>query len=269
MQDRIGTFRGGIAAADKRIPFAAWLRMSAVVGGSIATLVALPDWLRTLEAKHPASAQLAASMADPIPVAPPTAATPKTRAAPPASKVAAAVPRGAKQSASGHSPDAAQQRVLADFLAERYRVSRDSLERFVRLAHSAGHITGIDPLLILAVMAVESSFNPLAESVMGAKGLMQIIPEYHRDKLRAPHGGHANVLDPEVNIFAGAKVLREYALRSGYDLTAALRLYGGVGSDAQHPYPNRVLAEWQRLAQFLRGVQASHAGDVQRPAGRA
>jgi soluble lytic murein transglycosylase-like protein len=169
----------------------------------------------------------------------------------------------------GNSPDAAQHRILADFLAERYRVSRDSLERFVRLAHSAGHITGIDPLLILAVMAVESSFNPLAESVMGAKGLMQIIPEYHRDKLRAPHGGHANVLDPEVNIFAGAKVLREYALRSGYDLTAALRLYGGVGSDAQHPYPNRVLAEWQRLAQFLRGIQASHAGDVQRPAGRA
>jgi hypothetical protein len=61
------------------MPFAAWLRMSAVVGGSIATLVALPDWLRTMEAKHPASAQLAASMADPIPVAAPTAATPKVR----------------------------------------------------------------------------------------------------------------------------------------------------------------------------------------------
>jgi soluble lytic murein transglycosylase-like protein len=228
--------------------------MSVVVGGSLATLVALPTWLRQLESGHgSASIQLARSAdSQTIPVAPSTAAGPTA-----GSGVAhAALGRGGKQAPDSAPRDAAQHRVLAGFLAERYQVSRDSLERFVRLAHFAGHLTGIDPLLILAVMAVESSFNPVAESVMGAKGLMQIIPQYHRDKLRTPYGGEANVLDPEVNILAGAKVLREYALRSGHDVTAALRLYGGVGTDTAHPYPSRVLEEWRRLAQFLRRVQA-------------
>jgi soluble lytic murein transglycosylase-like protein len=227
--------------------------MSIVVGASLATLVALPGWLRHFESdRDPVSGQLARSAdLQTIQVAPPTAAVPAA-----ASGSAHALGRGDKHAPHGASRDASRHRVLADFLAERYRVSRDSLERFVRLAHSAGHLTGIDPLLILAVMAVESSFNPVAESVMGAKGLMQIIPQYHRDKLRTPHGGEANVLDPEVNIVAGAKVLREYALKSGHDVTAALRLYGGVGADTAHPYPNRVLEEWQRLAQFLRRVQS-------------
>jgi soluble lytic murein transglycosylase-like protein len=152
-------------------------------------------------------------------------------------------------------------RVLADALAKRYRVSRESLERFVRLAFAAGHSTQVDPLLILAVMAVESNFNPIAESVVGAKGLMQIMPQYHQDKLRTPHGGQADVLDPEVNIIAGAKVLREYATKTGEDIVAALRLYAGVGSDLESPYPGRVLSERERLEKILRKVkdrQATH-----------
>jgi soluble lytic murein transglycosylase-like protein len=117
-------------------------------------------------------------------------------------------------------------------------------------------------------MAVESSFNPIAESVMGAKGLMQIIPEYHQDKLRSPHGGPANVLDPEINIVAGAKVLREYATRTDDDLAAALRLYGGVGADPQNPYASRVLSERQRMEQIVRRVQDRRAAHGDRPAGK-
>jgi soluble lytic murein transglycosylase-like protein len=163
--------------------------------------------------------------------------------------------------------EAIRHQALAEFLAKRYRVSRDSLERFIRLAYAAGHSTQLDPLLILAVMAVESSFNPIAESVMGAKGLMQIIPEYHQDKLRSPHGGEVNVLDPEINIVAGAKVLREYATRTDDDLAAALRLYGGVGTDLQNPYPNRVLSERQRLEQIVRQVHDRRAVHGPRPSG--
>ena len=94
---------------------------------------------------------------------------------------------------------------------------------------------------------------------MGAKGLMQIIPQYHQDKLRAPHSGELNVLDPEINIVAGAKVLREYATRTGEDLAAALRLYGGVGPDPEHSYPSRVLSERQRLEQIIRRMQDRQA----------
>ena len=73
---------------------------------------------------------------------------------------------------------------------------------------------GLDPLLVLAVIAVESRFNPIAESGMGAKGLMQIIPRFHLDKLRAA-GGEDAVFDPESNILVGARILQEYVYRTG------------------------------------------------------
>ena len=76
-------------------------------------------------------------------------------------------------------------RTLAVYLSRRYKVAQDATEQLVGAAHEAGSRTGMDPLLILAVMAVESRFNPIAESVMGAKGLMQVIPKFHQDKLDA------------------------------------------------------------------------------------
>ena len=218
------------------------LRMSSVAGVAIAMLASLPDWLRDIEA-----APLHA-MVQPAPLEIESSPLPP----PPAAQA---------------NRDAARHQVLAEFLAKRYRVSRESLERFVRLAYAAGHSTRVDPLLILAVMAVESNFNPIAESVMGAKGLMQIIPQYHQDKLRSPHGGELNVLDPEINIVAGAKVLREYATRTGEDLAAALRLYGGVGPDLEHSYPSRVLSERQRLEQIIRRLQDRQAAASARMAG--
>lgn len=141
--------------------------------------------------------------------------------------------------------------VLSEFLAKRYRVSRKAIEDFVGHAYTAGQVTKIDPLLILAVMAVESGFNPIAESVMGAKGLMQVIPQYHPEKFIA-QSGEVNVLDPATNILAGAKVLREYAARTGDDLVAALGLYGGIGPAQDNVYAARVLSERERLEQIVK-----------------
>ena len=218
------------------------LRMTLVGAAAVATLVSLPGWLRSIEAAPlQGPLQAAALDMDASPLPPAATAQPQK--------------------------DAARHQLLADFLAKRYRVSRESLERFVGLAYAAGQKTRIDPLLIIAVMAVESNFNPIAESVMGAKGLMQIIPEFHQDKLRSPHGGVVNVLDPEINIVAGAKVLREYATRTGDDLAAALRLYGGVGPDLGNPYPSRVLSERERLEQIVRRIQDRQAAHKVRAAG--
>jgi len=209
------------------------LRMSLVVGASIASLVALPSWLRVWEETHHLSAPQ-------LQVSPLELETPSARPA---------------QTPAAASREQFRHEMLADFLAKRYRVSKEALERFIGMAYAAGQMTKVDPLLILAVMAVESNFNPIAESVMGAKGLMQIIPQYHQDKLRSPHGTELNVLDPEINILAGAKVLREYATKTGEDLAAALRLYGGTGPNPEHAYPTRVLSERERLEQILRRAQ--------------
>jgi soluble lytic murein transglycosylase-like protein len=115
----------------------------------------------------------------------------------------------------------------------------------VATAYRAGSDYSLDPLLILAVVAVESRYNPVAESDLGAKGLMQIIPKYHLKKL-ADHGGEQSLLDPYVNIMVGSQILHEYLRRLG-DTEAALQMYGGAFDEPTPQYANKVLAEKARL----------------------
>ncbi|MBK5206759.1 MAG: lytic transglycosylase domain-containing protein [Polaromonas sp.] len=141
-------------------------------------------------------------------------------------------------------------RALAVYLARRYKVAQDATEQLVGAAHEAGSRTGVDPLLILAVMAVESSFNPIAESVVGAKGLMQVMPRYHQDKLNAL-GGEAAVFDPMTNIMVGARILKD-AVRRGGGLMPGLQLYNGAFSDQSQQYAQKVMAVKARLQQMLK-----------------
>lgn len=145
-----------------------------------------------------------------------------------------------------------EQRAVAEFIARRYRVAETASAAFVSTAYRAGREFAVDPLLILAVMAIESRYNPVAESSMGAKGLMQIIPKYHQEKL-LEHGGEFALLDPDVNIQVGAQILREYMRRFGVTETA-LQMYGGAMDEPTAQYAGKVLAEKARLKQFLARV---------------
>jgi soluble lytic murein transglycosylase-like protein len=140
-----------------------------------------------------------------------------------------------------------EQRAVTEFIARRYRVSEDAAAGFVATAYQAGREFSLDPMLILAVMAVESRYNPVAESAMGAKGLMQVIPRYHPEKL-ADHGGEQALLDPEVNILVGTRILREYLRRVG-EVQAALQMYAGAADEPTSQYSSKVLAEKARLQQ--------------------
>ena len=148
---------------------------------------------------------------------------------------------------------------LSEFLAHRYKVSQSVTLDLVTIAHAAGQQIGLDPLLIIAVMAVESRFNPIAESVAGAKGLMQVIPKYHTAKFRE-FGGDKSVFDPETNILVGSQILKEYLARTG-SLNAALQMYVGASSDENDVYTGKVMNEKQRLQQVLR--KSAHRPDVE------
>ena len=137
---------------------------------------------------------------------------------------------------------------LASIVSRRYRVSRDATQLVVGAAYRAGIRSGVDPLLVVAVIAVESRFNPIAQSDGGALGLMQIIPHYHADKFDAQTG---SVLDPETNIQLGVSVLKDYIKRGGTEI-AGLQLYNGALGDLENSYATRVLAEKQRLQDALR-----------------
>src|SRR6185295_15485030 len=128
------------------------------------------------------------------------------------------------------------QRALAEHFARRYLIATEATRRWVGAAYRAAGEVGLDPLLILAVITIESRFNPVAESVMGAKGLMQIIPRFHRDKLGAL--GDEATLDPETNILVGSRILQEYVYRTG-TLEAGLQYYNGAMSDGSAQYAQK------------------------------
>lgn len=164
-----------------------------------------------------------------------------------------------RRAASG----AADQRRIASYLAKKYRVAGDAVESIVSASYVAGRDIGVDPHLILAVMAIESRFNPFAESVMGAKGLMQVIPKYHMDKLEA-HGGLEAVLDPVANIRVGAAILKDYVARFG-GVEAGLKAYSGATEDDMG-YPAKVLAERDRLKAAVGAARVIPARAISRPA---
>jgi soluble lytic murein transglycosylase-like protein len=150
------------------------------------------------------------------------------------------------------APDPSQT-ALARYLSRRFLVAGEATERMVDAAYRAARDVGLDPLLVLAVISVESRFNPIAESMVGAKGLMQIIPKYHQAKLE-DLGGEAALWDPEANIRLGALILQEYVYRTG-TIEAGLQYYNGAFWDGRAQYAQKVLAERARLMEV---VQQSH-----------
>ncbi len=112
-------------------------------------------------------------------------------------------------------------------------------------AYDTGIRLGLDPLLILAVIAIESSFNPIAQSSAGAMGLMQVVPRYHENTLEE-HGASGMLLDPAVNIVVGARILKRYIDHTG-SLESGLQYYNGARPDRSRKYANKVIAERDRL----------------------
>ena len=137
---------------------------------------------------------------------------------------------------------------LATLVAKRYRIANQTTRGLVAAAYREGQRVGLDPLLIVAVIAVESRFNPIAESDAGAQGLMQVIPGYHKDWMDA--AGVDSMLDPHDNIRLGAQILKEYIRRGGNEV-AGLQMYNGATADASNAFATKVLGEKQRLQQAM------------------
>jgi len=138
------------------------------------------------------------------------------------------------------------QAAVASWLSRRYRVAPEPVSRLVQEAWSVGQRARLEPTLILAVMAVESGFNPFAQSPVGAQGLMQVMTRVHDDKYLAFGGVHA-AFDPVSNLRVGVQVLKECIARAG-SLESGLKAYVGAGNQADDSgYAAKVLAEQAHL----------------------
>lgn len=157
-----------------------------------------------------------------------------------------------------------QQAAVTQWLSRKYRVAQEPLGTLVAEAFAVGEKVRLDPTLILAVMAIESRFNPYAQSPVGAQGLMQVLTRVHTDKY-AEAGGHAAAFDPLTNLRVGVKVLQECIARAG-SVEAGLKFYVGAANlESDGGYAAKVMAEHARLLSVVSGRAPAYMPTVRPP----
>lgn len=144
-----------------------------------------------------------------------------------------------------------QQAAVTQWLSRRYRVAQEPLAKLVAEAFAIGEKARLDPTLILAVMAIESRFNPYAQSPVGAQGLMQVLTRAHSDKY-ADFGGMDAAFDPVSNLRVGVKVLQDCIKQAG-STEGGLRLYVGAVTTDGGDYINKVMSEHMRIQSVALG----------------
>jgi soluble lytic murein transglycosylase-like protein len=138
------------------------------------------------------------------------------------------------------------QRAVADFFEKKYSLDRSKIEEYVSNTILIAKEVNIDPVLLLAVISVESNFNPNTKSHAGAEGLMQVMTSVHRDKY-ALYGGTQEAVKPEVNIRVGAYILK-YLIATAGSLRNGLKFYvGAANAEDDGGYADKVMAERNRL----------------------
>lgn len=135
---------------------------------------------------------------------------------------------------------------LTDYIANTYRVGEDKAVAIVAEVAYFSEKYQLAPELVLAIIAVESSYRVQAVSHAGARGLMQIMPRAHPEKIR-DIGGIQALFHPKRNIATGCRILLEYLDRSEGDLNEALLRYNGSLSDPTERYANKVMRYLRKL----------------------
>lgn len=161
-------------------------------------------------------------------------------------------PFASERATASNPKDLPREQAAATYwLSKRYHVAPEPLAVLVSEAYAIGTRVKLDPMLILAVMAVESSFNPFAQSNVGAQGLMQVMTRVHTDKYE-DFGGRFAAFDPVANLRVGVKVLQECIARAGGSVEGGLRAYVGAANLPDDTgYAGKVLAEQARLRQAV------------------
>ena len=147
---------------------------------------------------------------------------------------------------------------MTHWLSRKYKISPEPLAALVSEAWSLGERSQISPTLILAIMAIESRFNPFASGSQGGMGLMQIEPDAHSSAL-SPFGGRLAAFDPLTNLRIGTRHLQAL-IQNASSLEDALQLYARDSGQTQDSlYVDKVLAEQKLLDNAGKGQKTALA----------
>lgn len=132
---------------------------------------------------------------------------------------------------------------LAKAISSLYKhVSYEEALHVVQVSHKYAKTNSVRPILILGIIASESSFKSKAISSHGAIGYTQIMPKYHQDKIQG-----RNIYDTHVNIEVGTKILGD-CFKKYKDQFRALGCYNGSTTEEQiNKYVTKVKYNKQKI----------------------
>jgi len=244
----------------KRSGFSCWAEMMApLVVGLLLGLVPLPPLMPPLNpspipvAGQPLLAEAVTNLAT-VPAVPVVPAPPEFSAEPvKAMKPPTTVAPGPAPATPVLSRE---QHHVADFITRTYQVAADQAGPIVVNAYRAARDAKLDPHLVLAVMSIESRFDPKARSARGAQGLMQVVTRVHARRFE-PFGGIAAAFDPIANIRVGTQILKEYIINAGSAEGGLKGYVGAAGNGDDGGYGSKVLAERAKFAAVAAGRASS------------
>ncbi|WP_444921079.1 lytic transglycosylase domain-containing protein [Microbulbifer sp. CnH-101-G] len=108
----------------------------------------------------------------------------------------------------------------------------------LKAVHREATRAGLRPEIVLAVIQIESAFNPYAVSRVGAQGMMQVMPFWKKEIGRPDD----NLIDMDTNLRYGCTILKHYIKKAKGNLANALAYYNG--SYGRHTYSSKVLDAW-------------------------
>ncbi len=207
---------------------------SAVLVSAIAVLVSVS----TYDIKDSASV---------IPQAQAAEALPQSIEAPSATEKTPQIDPMNEDDASFSLAEVRQKKRLIEWIASHYRIPSSNSDLFVTTAYKAAFDLGLDPHLILAIMAIESRFQPNARGAGGANGLMQVVTHIHTRRFE-PYGGVKMAMDPVVNIKVGAKLLKDLIKQTG-SVERGVRAYAGGNGG----YNSKVMTQYRKIKSVASG----------------
>lgn len=123
-------------------------------------------------------------------------------------------------------------------------INDEQARKIVKETYVNSYSRHLNPLLVLAVIRNESNFKPDAKSKDGSRGLMQVIPRWHKDKLAG-----RNPLAITTSVDVGTWILSDCLIKHKGVVLKALSCYSGGGGSV---YYNKVMKHKYSLTQSLK-----------------
>lgn len=135
-----------------------------------------------------------------------------------------------------------QMQRLATYISITYNVPLDKAERIVYTTFVESYKKDLEPMLVLSLISIESTFQQYSKSHAGAVGLTQVMAKVHRNRIAE---NKVDIWSVDGNIQVGTDILKDYVGLANGNMKKALQMYNGSAKDKNYRYSNKVMNQMQ------------------------